>query len=82
MCSSDLGTIERPDGGFAVRVQVDGRETTFEARDISRARLAEIKAPKPVKPGKGPRPDRRPAAAAGTTTTTAGGAPQRPRGER
>ncbi len=76
------GTLDRPDGGFAVRVLVDGREATFEARDISRARLAEIKAPKPVKPGKGPRPDRRPEAAAGTTTTTAGGASPRPRGER
>ena len=76
------GTADRPGGGFAVRVLVDGREASFDARDVSRAKLAEIKAPKPAKPGKGPRPERRQDAAPGTTTTTAGGAPQRPRGER
>jgi hypothetical protein len=81
-----VGTVDRPDGGFAVRVTVDGQEQAFDVRDIPRAKLAEIKAPKPTKPGKGPRPNRRLDEAAGTptttTTTTAGGPSASPRGER
>lgn len=79
-----VGTVDRPDGGFAVRVTVDGQEQVFDVRDIPRAKLAEIKPPKPVKPGKAPRPHRRLDEAAGTatTTTTAEGPSGDPRGER
>lgn len=81
---SIAGTVDRPDGGFAVRVVVDGREALFDARDIPRAKLAEITAPKPARPGRGPRPDRRLDEAEGTTTTTTtAGTPHGPsRGER
>lgn len=54
-----LGTSDDKDG-YAVRVSVGGREVAIPRRQVSRARLLEIKAPKPVKPGKGPKAPRPP----------------------
>lgn len=50
-----VGTVDRTDGEWAVRMEVGGREMELDARKIARASLAEIKAPKPEKPGKGPK---------------------------
>lgn len=63
--------------GYAVRVSAGGREVAIPRRQVSRARLLEIKAPKPVKPGKGPRAPRPPksdgvAKAAGDESPEAG----------
>jgi ribosome maturation factor RimP len=52
-----LGTSDDKDG-YTVRVSVGGREVAIPRRQVSRARLLEIKAPKPVKPGKGPKAPR------------------------
>jgi ribosome maturation factor RimP len=54
-----LGTKDDGDG-YAVRVSVGGREVAIPRRQVSRARLMEIKAPKPAKPGKGPKAPRPP----------------------
>jgi ribosome maturation factor RimP len=54
-----LGTTDDGDG-YAVRVSMGGREVAIPRRQVSRARLLEIKAPKPVKPGKGPKAPRPP----------------------
>ena len=52
-----LGTSD--DGSdYVVRVSVGGREVAIPRRQVSRARLLEIKTPKPVKPGKGPKAPR------------------------
>lgn len=52
-----LGTSDDGDG-YTVRVSVGGREVAIPRRQVSRARLLEIKTPKPVKPGKGPKAPR------------------------
>ena len=54
-----LGTVDDGDG-YAVRVSVGGHEVVIPRRQVSRARLLEIKAPKPAKPGKGPKAPRPP----------------------
>lgn len=46
------GTADAPQG-FLVRVEADGKVWELPSKKITRARLAEIKAPKPTKPGKG-----------------------------
>ncbi len=48
------GTIDLPDGDFAVRIAVDATDVEVPARVISRAHLVEIKTPRAAKPGKGP----------------------------
>lgn len=50
--TSDVGSE------YVVRVSVGGREVAVPRRQVSRARLLEIKPPKPVKPGKGPKAPR------------------------
>jgi ribosome maturation factor RimP len=62
---------------YTVRVSSGGREVAIPRRQVSRARLLEIKAPKPVKPGKGPKAPRPPksdgvAKAAGDESPEAG----------
>lgn len=49
------GTVEGPGGAWAVRMDVGGHELELDARKIARAMLAEIKTPKPAKPGKAPK---------------------------
>lgn len=48
------GTVDLPQGGFAVKVETAGRVWELPFAKVTRARLSEIKAPKPAKPGKGP----------------------------
>lgn len=47
------GTADAPDG-YVVKVETGGKVWELPAKKITRAKLAEIKAPKPTKPGKGP----------------------------
>lgn len=62
------GTVDR-DGDWAVRVQLGEETAEVPRRMISRARLAEVKTPRPPKPGKGPRAPKAPSdAAAGEPT--------------
>ncbi len=49
------GTVDRPDGGFAVRLTVDGTTMEIDARGIARAKLAELVTAKPAKPARAPR---------------------------
>lgn len=70
------GTTDVGDG-YAVRVSVGGHEVVIPRRQVTRARLLEIKTPKPVKPGKGPKTPRPPktegvAKAAGDESPEAG----------
>lgn len=48
------GTVDLPGGGFAVKVEAAGRVWELPFAKVTRARLSEIKAPKPGRPGKGP----------------------------
>lgn len=57
------GTRDLADGGFSVALTVDAAPVEILASNIARANLAEIKAPKPAKPGKGPRKNRPPTGA-------------------
>lgn len=47
------GTSDAAEGDFTVHVTVDGKTLDIAARNITRARLAEIKPPKPAKQPKG-----------------------------
>lgn len=69
-----VGTADAADG-YVVRVSVDGREIAIPRRQVSRARLLEIKQPKPAKPGKGPKAPRPANAGGGVTTDGAAKAP-------
>lgn len=46
------GTADAP-GGYAVKVEAEGRVWELPSKRITRAKLAEIKPPRPAKPGKG-----------------------------
>lgn len=62
------GTKDLPDGDYAVCITVENdRAVEVPTRNIARARLAEIKAPKPAKPPKAPRKNRPPTGAAQST---------------
>ena len=63
------GTRDAADGGFAVVLLIDSKPLEINASNIARAYLAEIKAPKPAKPGKGPRKNRPPAEGAAASRT-------------
>jgi len=54
-----VGTADA-EQGYVVRVSVGGNEVVIPRRQVSRARLLEIKPPRPTKPGKGPRAPRPP----------------------
>lgn len=47
------GTADAPEG-YIVKVETGGQVWELPSKKITRAKLAEIKAPKPTKPGKGP----------------------------
>ena len=46
------GTADAPGGGYVVKVDCAGRVWDLPAKQISRAKLAEIKAPAPTKPSR------------------------------
>jgi ribosome maturation factor RimP len=55
------GTSDVPDGSFSVRLTLGDKEMQIPARSLARAKLLEIKPPKPTKPGKSfvARPERK-----------------------
>lgn len=69
-----VGTSDAEDG-YAVRVSVGGSEVAIPRRLVSRARLLEIKQPRPAKPGKGPKAPRQVNPGGGVTTDGAAKAP-------
>lgn len=70
------GTADAPDGGFVVKLECAGRVWDLPAKKISRAKLAELKAPRPAKPGKGPsKVKQRPGDAGSATEGGDGGSP-------
>lgn len=63
------GTRDLPNGDYAVSITVEnGRAVEVATRNIARARLAEIKPPKPAKPTKAPRKSPRPETGAASRT--------------
>lgn len=70
------GTSDAPDGGYVVKVECAGRVWDLPAKKISRAKLAELRAPKPAKPGKGASKfKQRPGDAGSSTEGGDGGSP-------
>lgn len=79
------GSVDRDGAEYAVRIQLGEDAVEIPQRLISRARLVEVKAPRPTKPGHGPRAPKPPRRAAGDgqdtpsnpskPTTTADGDP-------